>query len=75
MTQNETITAKDLQIDLTLHNLSAGMLKEFVLRIVKPYFGGNMNKAIRSLMDKAIEEETIVNQAMTMGNKLVPNEI
>lgn len=75
MTQNETITTKDLQIDLTLHNMSPGMLKEFALKIVKPYFGGNMNKAIRSLMDKAIEEETIVNQAMIMENKLVPSEI
>lgn len=48
MTQNETITKKDLLVDLTLHNMSAGMLKEFALKIVKPYFGGNMNRAIRS---------------------------
>ncbi len=40
------------------------MLKEFALKIVKPYFRGNMNEAIRCLMEKAIEEETIVNSAM-----------
>ena len=40
------------------------MLKEFALKIVKPYFGGNMNKAIRSLIEKAIEEENIVDKAI-----------
>jgi hypothetical protein len=69
MPQNETITAKDLRVDLTLHNMSAGMLKEFALKIVKPYFGGNMNKAIRSLIEKAVEEETIVDHALTLKNK------
>lgn len=38
------------------------MLKEFALKIVKPYFRGNMNEAIRCLMQKSIEEETIVAQ-------------
>ena len=46
--------------------MSVGMLKEFALKIVKPYFGGNMNKAIRSLMEKAIEEETTVNNAIIL---------
>jgi hypothetical protein len=40
------------------------MLKEFALKIVRPYFGGNVNEAVRSLMEKAIAEETIVNQAV-----------
>jgi hypothetical protein len=65
MAQNEIATEKDLLISLTFHNFSAEMLKEFAIRIVKPYFNGNMNQAIRSLMEKAINEETIVIQAIT----------
>jgi hypothetical protein len=63
MPQTYTITEKDILVELTLHNMSAVMLKEFVLKIVKPYFGGNMNKAIRSLMEKAVKEEKIVSKA------------
>jgi hypothetical protein len=45
------------------------MLSEFALKIVKPYFGGNINEGLRSLMQKAIEEETIVNQAILRKNR------
>ena len=70
MAQTESaILEEDLLIDLTFHNMSAQMLKEFALRIVKPYFGGNMNQAIRSLMQKAITEEMIVNQAIIVKPK------
>ena len=76
MPQTDTIIEKDLLlVDLTLHNMSAGMLKEFVLKIVKPYFGGNMNKAIRSLMEKALEEETMVNNAIILKNKFLSSRI
>ena len=64
MTQNQMETQEDLLVSLTLHNFSAEMLKEFALKIVKPYFGGNMNEAMRCLMEKAISEETMVNQAV-----------
>ncbi len=64
MTHVETTTEKDLLISLTLHNFSAEILKEFARKIVKPYFGGNLNQAIRSLMEKAIDEEVIVSQAL-----------
>jgi hypothetical protein len=64
MTQTQTVTEEELLVSLTFHNFSAEMLKEFALKIVKPYFNGNMNQAVRSLMEKAIEEETIVNQAL-----------
>ena len=60
---------------MTLRNISADLLKEFALRIVKPYFGGNMNRAIISLMKKAVEEETIVNNAIIMESKFVSNGI
>ena len=75
MIRNEKMTKKDLLVDLTLHNISTELLKEFALRIVKPYFGGNMNRAIRSLMEKAVEEETIVNKALIMKNKFVNSGI
>ena len=64
MTHVETTTEKDLLISLTLNNFSAEILKEFARKIVKPYFGGNLNQAIRSLMEKAIDEEVIVSQAL-----------
>lgn len=64
MTQTQTAPEQDLLISLTLHNFSADMLREFALKIVKPYFHGNVNEALRSLMEKAIQEETIVNQAL-----------
>jgi len=60
VTQIETATEEDLLVSLTFHNFSAEMLKEFAQKIVKPYFNGNMNKAIRNLMENAIQEETIV---------------
>jgi hypothetical protein len=75
MPQTDTITEKDLLVELTLHNMSAGMLKEFALKIVKPYFGGNINKAIRSLIEKAVEEEKIVSKAVILESKFVSNVI
>ena len=69
MPQTEIATKEDLLVSLTFHNFSAKMLKEFAQKIVKPYFNGNMNKAVRSLMEKAINEETIVNQATITKNK------
>ena len=66
MTQTEIATEEDLLVSLTLHNFCAKMLKEFALKIVKPYFNGNMNQAMRSLMEKAINDETIVNKAVNI---------
>ena len=45
------------------------MLREFAIKIVKPYFGGNINQALRSLMDKAIEEETLFSYAVAKTNR------
>jgi hypothetical protein len=73
MTQTKTATEEDLLVSLTFHNFSAKLLKEFALLIVKPHFKGNMNQAVRSLMEKAIIEETIVNQALIKENKSVRN--
>jgi hypothetical protein len=64
VTQIETATEEDIFVSLTFHNFSAEMLKEFAQKIVRPYFNGNMNQAIRSLMEKAIQEETIVEHSI-----------
>ena len=69
MTETEIAVEEDLLVDLTFHGFSAGILKEFAMKIVKPYFNGNMNKAIKSLIEKAILEEAIVNQALMVESK------
>ena len=64
MTQTEVAYEEELLVSLTFHNFSAEMLKEFAQKIVKPYFHGNINEAVRSLMEKAIHEETIANRVI-----------
>lgn len=49
-----------LLVSLCFHNMPVSLLKEFAKKIVKPYFGGNMNEAIRALMDKAILDEELL---------------
>jgi hypothetical protein len=63
MTETQFATQEDLRVDLTLHSVSANLLKEFAQKIVKPYFDGNMNKALYSLMEKAIIEQAIEDRA------------
>jgi hypothetical protein len=63
VTQTQTVAEDDLLVSLTFHNFSAAMLKEFALKIVKPYFAGNVNEAIRNLMQKAIDEENLFKDA------------
>ncbi len=55
---------EDLQVDLVFHDFSANMLQEFLTKIVKPYFKGNLNQAVQVLMEKALSEETLFNQAV-----------
>jgi len=70
MTQTEITTENDdFLISLTLHNFSTEMIKEFARKIVKPYFGGNLNLAIRTLMENAINEEIITNKVMAKENR------
>ena len=57
--QKQIPVEEDLLVSLELHNFSAEMLKEFAIKIVRPYFGGNINEAIRGLMQKAIVEESL----------------
>ena len=50
----------DFPIDLTLHHLPASLLTDFAQKIVKPYFGGNLNQAIQDLLRKALSEQDFV---------------
>jgi hypothetical protein len=64
-TETQTVTLKDdLTVDLTFHNFSANLLKEFALHIVKPYFNGNTTQAVQTLMEKALTEENLFNQTI-----------
>ncbi len=53
-------TKEDLLVDLTLHGFPACLLEEFVKSIVKPYYSGNLNEAIRDLVRKAMADEEFV---------------
>lgn len=65
MTKTQTqISLEDLHVDLTFHNFSANTLQEFMTKIVKPYFKGNLNQAVQVLMEKALTEETMFNQVV-----------
>ena len=58
MKKKVAVLAKDgLSVDLTLHDFSDTLLTEFAKKVVRPYYSGNMNNAIRELIQKAIREE------------------
>ena len=64
MNEKQVMIGEDLLVELTLHNFSASLLTEFASKIVKPYFNGNLNIAIRMLMEKALSEEVIFTQTI-----------
>jgi len=63
-------TEYPLSVDFTLHNFSATLLTEFAEKIVKPYFSGKMNNAVKDLMQKAIDEEEIAIDHLKLVKKL-----
>lgn len=65
MVEKSSVMAEEkLSVNLTIHNFSTVLLKEFTLKIVKPYFKGNMDEAIKNLMEKALTEEAIFKKAL-----------
>ena len=50
----------DLLVDLTFHSVPASLLSEFAEKIVKPYYSGNVNAAIRDLLKKTLSEHDFV---------------
>jgi hypothetical protein len=53
----EADTEDDLIVDLTFHDFPATLLMEFAQKIVRPYYHGNLNQALKELMEKAITEQ------------------
>jgi hypothetical protein len=56
----ETATEDDLLVDLTFHDFPATLLTEFAQKIVRPYYHGNLNQALKELMEKAITEQQLL---------------
>jgi hypothetical protein len=56
----ETATEDDLLVDLALHDFPATLLTEFAEKIVRPYYHGNLNQALKELMEKAITEQQLL---------------
>ena len=53
-------TEDDLLVDLTLHDVPASLISEFVEKIVRPYYNGNLNAAIQDLIHKSLTEQDFV---------------
>ncbi len=51
---------EDILVDLTFHDFPLELLKKFAKKIVQPYFSGNTNQAIKTLIQKTITEEEIL---------------
>lgn len=62
MTEKQLMDKKDFPIELTIHDFPAELLTEFASKIVKPYFKGNLNLAVRTLMEKSLTEEALFTQ-------------
>ena len=58
-------TQDDLLVDLTFHNVSASLLVEFAEKIVRPYYGGNLNVAIQDLLHKTLREQDFIKSHIT----------
>ena len=57
----ENVIVDDLLVDLTFHDVSAGLLMEFAQKIVQPYYAGNLNRALKDLTKKAITKQPLQN--------------
>jgi phage baseplate assembly protein W len=56
---------EDLLVDLTVHDVQASLITEFAEKIVRPYYGGNLNAAIQYLISKALSEQDYVHSHIT----------
>ena len=66
------VTEDDLLVDLAFHNVPASLLIDFSEKIVRPYYGGSLTRAIKDLLQKAIAEQELVqshiNHAQNCGD-------
>jgi hypothetical protein len=56
----EISTPNDLLIDLTFHDVTATLIVEFAQKIVRPHYKGNLNRALKELIEKALAEQLIL---------------
>ena len=70
LTQQEN----DLQVDLTLHDVPAGLVTQFAEEIVRPYYGANFNAALQDLMSKALTEQEFIHSHITHIKKAAKPE-
>jgi hypothetical protein len=61
----ETATEDDLLVDLTFHDVPATLLAEFAQKIVRPYYSGNLNQALKELMEKALTEQQLLQEHLS----------
>jgi len=47
----------DLFVQLTIHDIPASLLRDFMLKVVWPTYPGGVSPAIKDLMLKAVEEK------------------
>jgi hypothetical protein len=65
--QKSIASRNDFPIELTLHQFPASLVIEFAEKIVRPYFDGNLNAAIKDLIHKALAEQEFVFSRITHG--------
>ena len=53
-------TEDDLLLNLTFHGVPVSLLSEFVEKIVKPYYKGNMTTAVRDLLQKNLADQDFI---------------
>jgi tagatose-1,6-bisphosphate aldolase non-catalytic subunit AgaZ/GatZ len=58
-------TEEEVLLDLTMHDVPATLISEFVQKIVTPYYNGNLNMAIKDLINKALSEQDYVYSHIT----------
>jgi hypothetical protein len=56
---------EDLLIDLKIHDLSASLITEFAEKVVRPYYNGNLNSALKDLISKALSEQEFIQSHIT----------
>ena len=58
----------DLFVDLTIHDVSASLLRDFCRKIVQPNYPGGVSDAIKDLIRKAIlEQQSSCNNASVLA--------
>jgi hypothetical protein len=56
----ENANLDDLLVDLTFHDVPAALLTAFAEKIVRPYYHGNLNQALKDLIEKAVTEQQLL---------------